>query len=107
MIRKLSLNLKFMTSQTGNKISEILFNISRSKGNQSMKFGQLKENNMRNIFLQKSQNEAGRLVLDLFSIFKKALYEVKASGQHLNFQILWYNSIWTFSKNNLYKCSDC
>ena len=29
-------------------------NISRSKGNQTMKFGQLTECNMRNIFLEKS-----------------------------------------------------
>ena len=32
----------------------ILPNISRSKGNQTMKFGQLMECNMRNIFLEKS-----------------------------------------------------
>ena len=32
----------------------ILTNISRSKGNQTIKFGQLIEYNMKNIFLQKS-----------------------------------------------------
>ena len=32
----------------------ILPNISRSKGNQTMKFGQLIECNIRNIFLEKS-----------------------------------------------------
>ena len=32
----------------------IFTDISRSKGNQAMKFGQLKESNMRNIFLDKS-----------------------------------------------------
>ena len=32
----------------------ILPNISRSKGNQAMKFGQLIEYNMANIFLEKS-----------------------------------------------------
>ena len=32
----------------------IFSNIYRSKGNQTMKFGQLIENNMGNIFLQKS-----------------------------------------------------
>ena len=32
----------------------ILPNISRSKGNQAMKFGQLIEYNMRNIFVEKS-----------------------------------------------------
>ena len=44
-----------MTSQPGlQKIAiHILPNISRSKGNQTMKFGQLIEYNMRNIFVEK------------------------------------------------------
>ena len=37
----------------------MLPNISRSKGNQTMKFGQLKECNMRNIFLEKSYTKYG------------------------------------------------
>ena len=43
-------------SQTGTKTIavHILPDISRSKGNQTMKLGQLIEDNMRNIFLQKS-----------------------------------------------------
>ena len=32
----------------------ILLNISRSKGNQTMKFGQIIEYNMKNIFVEKS-----------------------------------------------------
>ena len=32
----------------------ILPNIARSKDNQTMKFGQLTENNVRNIFIEKS-----------------------------------------------------
>ena len=55
----------------------ILPNISQS----NLKFGQVMEYNKRNIFLQKvctnAQNEAGRLVSDLFFVFKKALYRVK------------------------------
>ena len=45
-----------MTSQTGKQtiVIPILPNISRRKGNQTMKFGQLIECNMRNIFLEKS-----------------------------------------------------
>ena len=35
-------------------VIHVLANISRSKGNQTMKFGQLIECNMRNIFLKKS-----------------------------------------------------
>ena len=42
-----------MTSQRGKQTiaMDILSNISRSKGNQTMKLGQLKEYNKRNIFL--------------------------------------------------------
>ena len=45
-----------MTSQPGQQTIaiHILPNISRSKGNQEMKFGQLIEYNMRNIFVEKS-----------------------------------------------------
>ena len=45
-----------MTSQSGSQTIEIhiLPNISSSKGNQKIKFGQLIEYNMRNIFLEKS-----------------------------------------------------
>ena len=37
----------------------ILTNISRGKGNQTIKFGQLLEYNMRNIFLEKSYAKYG------------------------------------------------
>ena len=45
-----------MTSKTGQQIitRQKLPNILRSKGNQTMKFGQLIEYNMRNIFIEKS-----------------------------------------------------
>ena len=44
-----------MTSQPGQQTTaiHILTNISRSKGNQAMKLGQLIDYNMRNIFLEK------------------------------------------------------
>ena len=47
---------KFMTSQPGSKTIAIsmLPNVSRSKDNQTMKFGQLLKCNLRNIFLEKS-----------------------------------------------------
>ena len=50
-----------MTSQPGKQTIaiHILPNISRSKGNQTMKFGQLIEYNMRNIFLEKSYTKCG------------------------------------------------
>ena len=55
LIRKIRLTSKFMMSQPGLQTIaiHILPNISQSKGNQTMKFGQLIEYNKRNIFLQK------------------------------------------------------
>ena len=64
-----------MTSQPGvpTIAIHILSNISQSKGNQTMKFGQLIEYNKRNIFLKNYvENEAGRQVPDLFLFFQKA-----------------------------------
>ena len=52
---------KFTTSKPGYQPIAILIlrNISRSKDNQIMKFGQLIEYNMRNIFLEKSYTKCG------------------------------------------------
>ena len=50
----------------------ILSNISKSKGNQTMKLGQLIEYSVRNIFFKNhAENEAERLVPDLILFFKK------------------------------------
>ena len=61
LIRKINLISKFVTSQSGYQTIAIhmLTNISRSKGNQAMKFGQLIEHNMKNIFLKKSYAKCG------------------------------------------------
>ena len=50
-----------MTPQPGQQLTtmNILPNISTSKDNQAMKFGQLIEYNMRNIFLEKSYEKCG------------------------------------------------
>ena len=58
-----------MTSQPGKQAITIhtLPNISKSKGNQTMKFGQLIEYNKRNIFLEKScTNVVEKLFLGTF-----------------------------------------
>ena len=53
-----------------------------------MKFGKVIEYNKRNIFFKNhGENEAGRLVPDLFLPFKKALYEKKASVLQFVFNI--------------------
>ena len=55
-IKKIRLISKSMTSQPGQQaiVIHILLNISRRKGNQTMKFGQLIEYNIRNFFVEKS-----------------------------------------------------
>ena len=55
LIRKIRLTSKFMTSQPGLQTVaiHILPNISQSKDNQTMKFGQLIEYNKKDIFVKK------------------------------------------------------
>ena len=59
-----------MTSHTGQPIitRQIISNISKSKGNQSMKFSQVIEHNVRNVFLLK--NDPERLDPDLFQFYE-------------------------------------
>ena len=74
MIRKIRLTSKFVTSKPGFQTIaiHILANISQSKGNQTIKFGQLIKYNKRKIFLQNYvENEAERLVPDLFLFLVK------------------------------------
>ena len=54
-----------------------------------MKFGQVMSYNKRNIFFFKNHEEieAGRLVPNSFFVFLEKLYEVKASGLQLSFNI--------------------
>ena len=58
---KIRLLSKFMSPQPGKQtiVIHILSNISRSKGNQSIKCGQLIEYNMTNIFLENSNTKYG------------------------------------------------
>ena len=70
LIRNIKLFSKFVTSIT----IRILPNISRSKGNQTMKFGHLIECNKIIFFLKKhAENEAERLVPDIAFFKKKVL----------------------------------
>ena len=78
-----------MTSQSGQQTIaiHILPNISQSKNNQTIKFGQVKEFNKGNIFLGTSCRKWDRVVLDLSLILKKVLYDLKASGLQLSLNI--------------------
>ena len=70
-----------------------------------MKFGQLIESINRNNFFFKNhaENEAVRLVPDLFSFFRKILYEVKANGLEVSFNIFRWSSTWHVIKTNCMK----
>ena len=61
LIRKIKLISKFMTSQPSKQtvIIHVLPSILRNKDNQAMKFGQLKEYNMKNIFFEKPYTQCG------------------------------------------------
>ena len=65
--------------------THILPSILQSTDSQKNKCGQLIEDNNRNVFFSKdyAENEVGILVL----LFKKALYEIKASTLWLSFNI--------------------
>ena len=72
------------------KIHLLLTNISGSKSNQTMEFGEVIEVT-RKILLFKNyaEDETRKLVPDFFLFFKKALHEVKAIALCLSFNIFW------------------
>ena len=57
----------------------MLSSISRSKGNQTTKFGKFFKNH--------AENEAVKLVPDVFLLFNKALFEIKWSGLQPSFNM--------------------
>ena len=82
-----------MTSQTGKQTIaiQILLNISWSKDNQTMKFGQLIEYNMRNIFLEKSFKKCGGVTITRpFSKWSKLSISLNQQPNVLyTFFVLW------------------
>ena len=73
LIRKIRLISKFMTSEPGWQTIaiHILNNISRSKGNEVMTFGQSMEFCMNKIFLEKSHTKSGGETIPRL-LFKKS-----------------------------------
>ena len=73
LIRKLRLISILTTLQTGKQEITIHISpsISRSKGDQTVKFGQLIEYNVRIFFFKIAENDAMRLVPDLFLFIQK------------------------------------
>ena len=70
----------------------MLPNISRSKGNQTMKFGQLTECNMRNIFLEKSYTKCDKGT-------SPRSFSEKVMHAKLSCRPLAFTSYQAFSKN--------
>ena len=66
----------------------LLPNISRSKGNQTMKFGQLIEYNMRNFFLEKSYTKCDRETSPRPFSKNKAIFLHNQKSQAKNINIL-------------------
>ena len=76
------LDEKAMMSQTGKQIItiHILFNVLRSKDNQTVKFGQLIEYNIRNNFLEKSYTKyCGKASPSPF--YKKSKFSISLDQQ--------------------------
>ena len=73
----------------------ILPNISRSKGNQAMKFGQLIEYNMRNIFVEKSYTKCSRKTIPRPPLSKKSKLRISPDqyGKFLNSLFLLYANV--------------
>ena len=100
LIRKLKLVSKFRASQTGEKIITIRKLPTRSKGNQTMKFGQLVEYNMRNIFLEKSYTKyGGEASPRLF--YKKSKFSISLD-QHSEMLFSFFNFMSKWRSTNMY-----
>ena len=72
-----------------------------------MKFGQLFEYYKKLFFKNHAENEARKLVSDLFLFPKRALYELKTNDFHLSFNIhreIAFNM--TFNKNKYFNTID-
>ena len=85
-----------MTSQRGQQTIaiHILLNISRSKSNQAMKFGQLIEYNMRNIFVEKSYTKcAGETIPRPLSKKSKLSISLDQYCKVLNILFLLYANL--------------
>ena len=81
-MRKLWLISKSITSQSGHQTiaMHILPDIPTRKGKQKMKFGQLIEYNMRNIFLEKPNTKCGGET-SLRPFYKKSKLSISVSQQ--------------------------
>ena len=109
LIRRIRLTSKFMASQPGLQtiVIHILLNISLSKGNQTMKYGQLIEYNMRNTFLQKLCRKWGKETSSKpLLFFYKSLIRGKSKWSAAYFQYILIALNLPYNRNKLYKALD-
>ena len=79
--KKAKVSLKIYDVTNWNKSMYKLPDISKHEGNQTIKYRQLIEYDVKNIFLQKSCRKwSRRTSFGTLLFFKKALFEVKATG---------------------------
>ena len=100
-MRQLTLISKFMTSSIGTQITEIheLSNIWKIKGNMTMKFGQLIEQNMRNIFLVQSYTKCV-LETNSRSFFKRSKLSTSQDQQSEIWSSLLLLYVWVENYQN-------
>ena len=73
----------------------ILANISKRTDKQKMTSGHLVEYNKRNFnFKNHVKNDAGRIVPYSFLFLRKSLYDIKANGMPLNFNMIQQPTAW-------------
>ena len=102
LIRKIRLISKSMTSQPGKQtiVIHVLPNILRNKGNQAMKFGQLREYNMKNIFLVKPYTKcSGETSPRPFSEYLKLSISL---DQQSEFLLSWFYCISKWMNTRMY-----
>ena len=101
LMKKIRLISNFMTSQAGQQttVIHIFLNIQRSRGNQTIKFGQLIECNMTNIFLKKSYSKYyGETSPRLFSEKLKLSISLDQQSKVLYSLFLLYGKLRALSK---------
>ena len=99
------LRVRTLFSQTINYSTQLVPNLSRSKGNQKMKFGHIIEYNMRNIFLEKSYTKCGGKT-NSRAISKKSKLDLSLNQhyEHLCSLILLYVKVKDYQNILKLKC---
>ena len=103
--RTRKLRVRTLFSQTNNYSTQLVLNLSRSKSNQRIKFGQIKEYNMRNVFLEKTYTKCGgKTNSRAFSKKSKLSLYLNQHYEHLCSLILLYVKVEDYQNILKLKC---